>query len=328
MKFFKELEVADICHPFEVAEWLALGRVPEFIHNGDYYSDDPQAMEARRTLGSAINGYGAFSGELVHTERELQSLDIEISFKEYIDTTFINPGYSTIAEAEKSIKQNAELAERLELQGLAERPDLKVNLSDEERRSIASIETIKIEVEHLIEMARTEVITAMVDGRLKLFGFQYPGHYMEEDLDENAELTSIPTNSIRISHFEWEESTLRTSESLFTMVHTNVDEMLKVFPTPRIKQVDEKVRGFGSTLISLENSGSSGPAQRLRIRKNNQPSISEVIRKEFERRYPRGASTKKKEAIYVEAIEWSTSVLGHTPGRSSVQRYLATLFKD
>jgi hypothetical protein len=319
LTFYKETETAEVCHPFEAAEWIALGRVPEFFFDG-------RDGEARTDLRAEANGF-VIDPHVTPTPTELAAWGVEVDYQDYLDAKFSSPGFDSIAEAEAAIVENKARLEGLEIEPLSSAAYYRTSLDEDDRRLIELVESSEAQIRYQIELARVSVIKEMMSGNLVTSGFRFKIREGEFDLDDDAEIEVIEPQRIRLSSMDWDENTLRTSSAHFSLVHFDTSDVFRIFPRPEIAQKRISGEVAGSTLI-LAKEGQRAPTARQRVQtRQNRRDIAGIVSKEFERRGRKGLLPDKREAIYAEAIEWTNDVLGQKSSRSSMQRYLTEVIE-
>ena len=159
MLAFQLVDIPDICFFHEAAEWLALGRIPEFFPT-DYGS------EARSDLEALTSEEYDFSPP-PYAEAEVQAVGIEASYEDYVSALYEITA-TTIDEYINGAKGEAIHRQSYgppSLQGF---------------QLLQAREAIEEGMAPHMERASLTILLALMEGRLAAYGFKIPDGWTKE----------------------------------------------------------------------------------------------------------------------------------------------------
>lgn len=321
MRVYKEIDIAEACAPFEVADWIYLGRIPELIPD-DYGSDV-------RTNIRALTEEMSIKTE-DYTRSELAAYGIHVDMGFYWDAT------SDIS-AEVYFKRDfdSERGEWVEFQGPPP-PDYFP------RKFL--VDDINEKMRAPREQAQLETLLALMGGKLVAYGFKIPEGWEWEDgepahpkegaldswldLFERAKVEPIPSSFWRNIPDIWEYGGGIAHPPSFIGCWVSTLDVFRLFPQPKLTALPLNLDLYADCGVVIESQGTSS-LRPVPSGKGRKPKGDGVLQKaivfEFKRRRDAGELPVKQEAVIVECIQWVKDALGEDIGRSTAQRHLAQI---
>ncbi|AGT08117.1 hypothetical protein [Paracoccus aminophilus] len=316
MIVYKRTTVSEVCLPSEVADWLMVGRVPEFMP-GRY------GEEERTNFDFWINRDFHLIPDPTYPE-ELELLGIKTDYEQYIEALFGR--FSSVAELFNA--DDAHLPEHLKFRDQG--PPTKQVIE-----SIKEMERVNALIAPIRERAKLTVILALLEGRLKAYGYPLDEPEAHEawqgsDWREYIAKTSaveVPAQFWRNEEWVWSIGENEGSIPGYLAIWIKTSDALELFPKPFFEP--KAISGEEHGVFMVVDGASDHrvtkqirqPGQRGRAMKG-EGAIEKAVRAEFTKRLESGALPQKSEAICQEAIEWVEWLFGEAIGRTTAQRYL------
>ena len=293
MLAFTPVEIAEVCLPFEAAEWVALGRVPPLLLS-------EHLVEMRDDLRSLMDGDEIEPSP--YAQGELAALGIEVDYGEYLEL-FYSCGFESVDE----LFNGDVTISPWRFQGPP-----KPEIYDE----VAFLERIYDVVRPAMKRGELTVLLALVEGKLTARGYKVPegwsvdldGNWSCEnnedadarDLEEIAVVQDIPSAMWLDLEAPWNVGEGGKHVSGFLGAWIDVAQLMKVFPEPNLPPRQTSGRRYGETLLvdesTVRQSVRTAPAKRGRPKKGD-GVIELAVHAEFKRRARAGEIPEKKEAL-------------------------------
>lgn len=321
MRAFKEVDVAEACAPFEIAEWLYLGRVPERMPN-EYGAEIRTNIREITEETVLLSDY--------YSSRELKAYGVDVDIGLYWDACADLSGW-------KEIKQVFDLEHRdlLAFQGPPPPRHFDqlalVNLVDEAMRPHK-------------ERAQIKTLLALMEGRLVASGFKIPsGWQMDDgmpvdvrddgsdswsDLFDRAVIEPIPSTFWQNVPEVWDYGNLEVHPPSFLGCWVPTEDVFRIFPEPDFSSSPLRLAMYADAGIEVDGSSALPmhvPPNRRGPRQKGDGVIQKAVVYEFRRRLATGELPSKKEAAIADCIAWVKTALGEDISRSTAQRHLAQI---
>lgn len=315
MRAFVEIEIADVCYPHEAASWVAFGRLPEFHR----FEDGTESRGASRAIGE---GYAPRTRNLIKEDEVSAFFDEQMEIDAYFHAKIIDPGVDTVDEYFNS--------------WLASEPDewpyRQGPRPERGYRLAVLVQETDREVHRAWERARLKVLVKLMEGRVLATGLRLTDALLENDKWDSSEWDEIDAiEASVVPAEEWTEDSkpwsadppqIRVGRYLYPVIQ--VEDLLREFPIPEIKEEPfSAIRRGGTIILKEENSNALSATKPRRGRYQIADGlISRAVVKEFQKRFDDGLAPRKAEALVHEAIEWVEGLYERRVSRSTMQRYL------
>lgn len=308
--------MAEICYPIEAALWIAIGRVPEFAFDG--ISDEARGYATADDFGFNLDEWRDFNID------ELRFFHPDVNYQRYVNALHLWPGFRTVEEMERQVAQNQAMLSRYD-----EAPHFAdhymTEIDTKTREEVQWVEQIERPVRRTAEIGKSQLLCALVEGRIRLTGIPTDRTKPIEELDAGefkVPPVEIPVEEILIDNIDWENHHVITKRYRYLLATMSTASLLDCFPEPMVGTEQGNVQMHGGTIALLDSVATS---PKRSYRKTQHTDIRDIIRNEFARRKKAGVLPEQKEAVYADAIEWAREVLLREVPRSTMQRYLAEI---
>ncbi|WP_323715661.1 hypothetical protein [Paracoccus aminovorans] len=319
MRAFKEVDIAEVCAPFEIAEWLYLGRVPEWL-------PDDYGIESRNSIREIANG-SVLSSDY-YSSRELEAYGIDVDIGLYWDAR-------ADLSATKELRQvfDIERHEWLAFQG----PFPPYHFEQ-----AALVERVEEAIRPHKERAEMRTLLALMEGSLVAHGFRVPSGWDVQDgspvdvrndgsdswgdFYDRAVIEPIPSSAWRNVPEVWDYGKFEIHPPSFFGCWVSTEDVFRVFPVPQISPSPLHLAMYAHAGIEADGPSalpSPAPLNRRGPRQKGDGLLQKAVVFEFQRRLAAGELPSKKEAVIADCIAWVKAALGEDISRSTAQRHLA-----
>lgn len=334
---YRPIIVAEVCFPFEAAEWLAFGRLPEeFVTEFKVAPFTREYREVRKEV-RALCSTEYPVGDDFYRPDELEAVGFGADYQRYVEIASCDePVY--LHELFHGTFTDQKLGKRGLLEFAPPTPAAYENALLMERVSEA--------MAPLEERARLMVLLALMDGRLTAQGFAVPEGWAADedgvwvrdngkdgDLEElysQAVARPIPQSAWRNTLDVWDIGTGIANLPGFIGAWISTEQLLEIFPQPNRQIQEFSGQRVGETIISSserKGRGVSTPVKRGRHKKAG-GVVEKAVKNEFLRRLRAGLLPEKSESVVYECMSWAKETLEESISRTTAQRYLAAVFEE
>ncbi|MDN3711039.1 hypothetical protein QWZ10_02985 [Paracoccus cavernae] len=261
MEIFIRAEVAETCYLDEAAHWIAFGVVPTFWPDENGH-DERQNVDAHldHLEGLASPTYFPIA-PIAH--RFLEH-DDAADFARHMTESY----GQTVKEARDAVELQVELHKKY--YPAAGDPDYDQDRQNEFERELSALESelesamaiapFLAELDQLVEIARSKLFTALVQGKLAARGIELLPS--PDDGPMSGRFGDIPRSDWRMSDVAWPLSNLGTGEDeqpRWIAAQVSFSELMMLVPQPDIGKSLRTLEDFGACLIA-RNAESEGEA--------------------------------------------------------------------
>lgn len=317
---YKAAQLSEVCYIFEVAEWIALGRLPEVTFGSD-------GQEARKSPRMHEDNFEpTIENELYLDSDEVAFFLPKLNAADY----FAALGKSGGPEADKTVEEidrEFSLPDGITdpeiLEGIARERASRLEQAEYARRFLS----ISKPVCRLVDQARAKTFLALSDGSLKAKGFIL--NVNEEDGCQYCETVEIRPEEWNLDGIDWDLASTGQSTNEVRCAYVSTNEMLSIFPPSDLLGTPIAGKVFGSTFIpdsaaDTKHATSNTNFQMRRGRPKIAGGLAETACcNEYRRLENAGGLYGKKDANLQKMIDWAKEILEREVSRSTMQRWIA-----
>lgn len=317
MRFFKEIEVAEVCYLMEAVHWIVRGQVPEFI-------PDERGQEVRGNLVAFLEDYHIAEEPL--TAKELEHFQVDLSYTDYLDVLY---GYEESPALSLPSPLTQFSLDQWQVEWTARKAE------NEAKRKTTLRGKLWLYDEQ-VERAKTRVMSAILEGRLTVKGFwaESMEDFYEPEVGETAVAEAIPADAVSPSLFDWDENTLvcranknkQGRSGAFHLVTLETRAMQQVFSAPH-EELAEVAIFNGNAVIKVGSESTPQPSGKRIGRPPKAPWLRDGMRAWYAEQCRKGVLGKGKVEADLAACEAWAANSGIRITRGTVQFYLSELLK-
>ena len=172
-------------------------------------------------------------------------------------------------------------------------------------------------ISRTLEKHHDELLTALLEGRLKSLGKRLEPFTNEEMIDgaswPDKNWEAIPSTYWSSCRIDWEKCQAKASTATYDSIVVDTDDLFRAFPLPT-PQVATGVSKYGAYFVLSDEL--AGSTQKL----GRPPEFNwDELQLELARRAVKGNLPIKQEAFYEDMRNWCQSQWGRVPGETSLK---------
>ena len=180
--------------------------------------------------------------------------------------------------------------------------------------------------QELLRKHHGELLTALLEGRLKSLGKRLEPFTNEEMIDgaswPDKNWEAIPSTYWSSCQIDWEKCQPKASTATYNSIVVDTDDLFRAFPLPT-PQVATGVSKYGAYFVLSDEL--AGSTQKL----GRPPEFNwDELQLELARRAVKGDLPIKQEAFYEDMRNWCQSQWGRVPGETSLKEKIRPYYYE